>query len=105
METLTLKLNRNQLHVIYDALIEACTSADSRCDEMAEHIETVNDAYWISELVEAKIKETKALEVRRLIREAINKSTDFDWNSLSDSPVDKLSEDIKTALRVGVESV
>lgn len=105
METLTLKLNRDQLYIIYDALIGACTSADSRCDEMAEHIETVNDTYWISELVEAKLKERNALQIRRLIREAINSSPDFDWNSLSDSPIDKLSEDIKNALRVGVESV
>jgi len=102
MTTLNLEVTREQLEVIYSALIDASSSADMRSDDMVENIDSVEDAYWIAELVEAKIQQKQANDLRSFIRDAIKKADDFDWNSVCATQNEKLADDIKNALRVGV---
>ena len=83
MQTLTLTLNTEQVETIYNALLEDATRQDMRADDLAEEIENVDCSYWIGQLVEAKLKQRNANNVRSYIREAIRESDEFNWCMLT----------------------
>lgn len=104
MTTLTLKLTRDELRVIYSALIDASCAADQRTDTCAENIDSVDDAYWIAQMVEAKLQQKKANDMRHVIRETINKDPDFDWNSYCATDDENLADEIKETLIKGLRA-
>lgn len=104
MSTLTLELTREELRIIYSALIDASCASDQRTDTCAQNIDSVEDAYWIAQMVEAKLQQKKANDMRHIIRQAINKDPDFDWNSYCASEDEKLADTIKDTLIKGLQA-
>jgi len=104
MTTLKLELTRDELKVIYSALIDASCAADQRTDTCAENIDSVEDSYWIAEMVEAKLQQKKANDMRHIIRQAIKKDPDFDWNSYCASEDESLGDEIKETLIKGLRA-
>jgi hypothetical protein len=104
MSTLKLELTHEELRVIYSALIDSSVAADERSDIVSENIDSVEDAYWIAQLVESKLQQKKANKVRDLVRQAINADPDFNWNYQCASEGEQLADTIKETITKGLRA-
>jgi len=95
MSYLNLKLSEAQLSIVYDALVDYAMTADSRSDDMADNIEDVSDSYWIGQLVDAKIKQRKANDLRSYVRDAVRECEDIEIKCASEY---KLADQIRSAI-------